>query len=84
MQQGQIPIPPAVIVSMILLLAVTPTLDVTSFSSQLFHMDIERPICGARSMGVPACTSTFAFYFLLPYFTIYCEIMLSPQYNFVT
>jgi len=50
----------------------------------VFHAEIERPICDTKSMGVPGRASTFAFYFLLPYLTICCEIMLSPQHNLVT
>ena len=83
-QQEQIPIPPAVIISRIS--AACSNSHTGSFFqfTVVFHVEIERSICDTKSMGVPGCASTFAFYFLLPYLTICCEIMLSPQYNLVT
>ena len=85
MQQEEIPIPPAIIIAMITAAFSNFHTGCNFFQfTVVFQVDTERPTCDARSMGVPGYASSFAFYFLLPYFTIICEIMLSPQYNLGT
>ena len=78
MQQEQIPIAPGVIISMISAACSNSHNGCNFFQLVVvFHVDNERPICDARSVGVPGCASNLLstfFYHSSPFSVKSCSI----------
>ena len=78
MQQELIPVPPAVIMSMIFAACSNSHTGCKFFQfTVVFHVDNERPICDARSVGVPGCASNLLstfFYHSSPFAVKSCSV----------